>query len=73
MKRVHAILSTVGLVVIVGFLVAPTASDWKVLALLMTLAGLAGLATGFAVPRETRLRVLGRVNPAAERRVREGR
>jgi len=60
-RLVHAILATVGLLVIAGFVVASLADAWLTLMVVVGIAAAAGLVTSVVVPREEREQWLRRL------------
>jgi hypothetical protein len=61
MKLAHSILATIGLLVIVGVLVAALADAWITLLVVIVIAAVAGLITRLFVARDQRERLFGRL------------
>ena len=62
-RLVHSVLATVGLLVIVGFVIVSVADAWVTLLIVVGIAIAAGFLTSVVVPRDQReqwLRRLGR-------------
>jgi predicted RND superfamily exporter protein len=61
MKLAHAVVATIGLIVIVGVVVAALADAWFTLLLVIVIAGGVGLVTRVFVPRGQRERMFERL------------
>ena len=61
MRRAHSILATIGLIVIVGFVLAALADAWVTLVLVFLIAAAVGSVIRFVVPRDRREQFLGRL------------
>ena len=61
MKLAHSLLAAVGLVVIVGLVIAALADSWRSLLIVCLVAAGAGLMTRLIVPRDQRRRPLERL------------
>jgi hypothetical protein len=70
-RTIHAVIAPVGLIVILGVLIAALVSDWRTLILVVVAAGIAGEITRRAVPKEERAELLDRLTPSTARRRRD--